>query len=45
MSFVDAINSRGEVQAVPEHYLTVFPDQFKPVPSKEPVKPEVKEAK
>lgn len=44
--FVDAINSRGEVQAVPEHYLTAFPDQFRPVPvAKQPVKPEVKEAK
>jgi hypothetical protein len=31
MSFVDARNSRGEVQTVPEHYLADFPDQFKPV--------------
>jgi hypothetical protein len=33
MSFVDAINQRGEVQAVPAHYLEAFPDQFKPVDS------------
>jgi hypothetical protein len=31
MSFVDAKNLRGEVQTVPEHYLTDFPDQFKPI--------------
>jgi hypothetical protein len=31
MSFVDAKNVRGEIQTVPEHYLTDFPDQFKPV--------------
>jgi hypothetical protein len=37
MSFVDARNSRGEVQAVPEHFLTDFPDQFKPLePEKAP---------
>lgn len=33
--FVDAINLRGEVQTVPEHYLEAFPDQFKPVDSQE----------
>lgn len=33
MSFVDALNKRGEVQAVPEHFLSVFPEQFKPVPA------------
>lgn len=31
MSFVDALNVHGEVQAVPEHFLTDFPDQFKPI--------------
>jgi hypothetical protein len=31
MSFVDARNSRGEIQAVPEHFLTDFPGQFSPV--------------
>jgi hypothetical protein len=31
MSFVDARNSRGEVQTVPEHFLAEFPDQFKPL--------------
>jgi hypothetical protein len=35
MSFVDAINLRGEIQTVPEHFLTDFPDQFK-VPDSEP---------
>ncbi len=33
MSFVDAKNLRGEVQTVPAHYLTDFPDQFKPLDS------------
>lgn len=33
MSFVDAKNVHGEVQTVPEHYLTDFPDQFKPLDS------------
>lgn len=37
MSFVDAKNVRGEVQTVPEHYLTDFPDQFQPLT--EPTKP------
>ena len=36
MSFVDARNSRGEIQAVPEHYLTSFPDQFTPLSSEKP---------
>lgn len=36
MAFVDAKNLRGEIQAVPEHYLTDFPDQFQPVDSEEP---------
>ena len=36
MSFVDALNARGEVQAVPEHYLVVFPDQFKALDSEKP---------
>jgi hypothetical protein len=37
MSFVDARNSRGEIQVVPEHFLTDFPDQFKPLePEKAP---------
>lgn len=33
MAFVDALNQRGEVQAVPEHWLADFPDQFKPADS------------
>ena len=33
MSFVDARNSRGEIQRVPEHFLTEFPDQFEAVDS------------
>lgn len=36
MSFVDALNSRGEIQAVPEHFLTSFPDQFTPLSSEKP---------
>lgn len=39
MSFVDAENLRGEVQTVPEHYLTSFPDQFKPITSDPEPKP------
>lgn len=35
MAFVDAKNVHGEVQTVPEHYLTDFPDQFSPVDSAE----------
>ena len=31
MAFVDVKNKNGEVQTVPEHYLEVFKDQFKPV--------------
>jgi hypothetical protein len=31
MSFVDVRNSNGEIQTVPEHFLTDFPDQFEPV--------------
>lgn len=31
MAFVEAKNKNGEVQIVPEHYLEVFPDEFKPV--------------
>lgn len=38
MAFVDVVNQRGEIQTVPEHYLTDFPDQFRPVePESEPV--------
>lgn len=33
MAFVDVVNQRGEIQTVPEHYLTEFPDQFKPADS------------
>lgn len=33
MSFVDALNVRGEVQTVPAHFLDAFPDQFKPIES------------
>lgn len=42
MSLVDARNVRGEIQAVPEHYLTVFPDQFSPVDSEESATTETK---
>lgn len=35
MASVDAKNVRGEIQTVPEHYLTDFPDQFQPVDSEE----------
>lgn len=45
MSFVDARNARGEIQAVPEHFLAAFPDQFTPIePEKasEPAKAEPK---
>lgn len=35
MSFVDAKNQRGEVQTVPAHFLTDFPDQFTPVDPEE----------
>jgi hypothetical protein len=46
MSFVDARNSRGEIQAVPEHFLAAFPDQFKPLDSEKTAKAEpTKEAK
>jgi hypothetical protein len=31
MAFVDVKNKNGEVQTVPEHFLDVFKDQFKPV--------------
>jgi len=31
MAFVDVKNKNGEVQTVPEHFLEVFKDQFKPV--------------
>lgn len=44
MSFVDAKNVRGEVQTVPEHYLTDFPDQFKPLDSKPTPTPPAKAA-
>jgi hypothetical protein len=40
MSFVDAKNQRGEIQTVPEHYLTDFPDQFESVDSEESTAPE-----
>ncbi len=36
MSFVDARNVHGEVQTVPEHFLTDFPDQFKPLTESTP---------
>ena len=42
MSFVDAKNQRGEIQTVPAHYLTDFPDQFSPVDSEESATPESK---
>lgn len=48
MSFVDARNARGEIQAVPEHFLTDFPDQFKPIlpePAPTPTTPPAKAAK
>lgn len=42
MAFVDAKNVHGEIQAVPEHYLEAFPDQFSPVDSPESAVPESK---
>ena len=39
MSFVDAKNKNGEIQTVPEHYLEVFPDQFKAVAPAKPSTP------
>jgi hypothetical protein len=45
MSFVDALNVRGEVQAVPAHFLTDFPDQFKPVTPEPAPKPTTLPAK
>lgn len=35
MAFVDAKNVHGEIQTVPEHFLTDFPDQFTPADSPE----------
>ena len=35
MAFVDAKNVHGEIQTVPEHFLTDFPDQFTPADSEE----------
>lgn len=40
MAFVDAKNLRGEIQTVPEHYLTDFPDQFESLDSEESTAPE-----
>ena len=31
MAFIDVKNKNGEIQTVPDHYLELFPDQFKPV--------------
>jgi hypothetical protein len=45
--FVDAENLRGEIQTVPAHYLTDFPDQFKPIlpePTATPTTPPAKAA-
>lgn len=42
MSFVDAKNQRGEIQTVPAHFLTDFPDQFSPVDSPESATTETK---
>lgn len=45
MAFVDVKNKNGEVQTVPEHYLTDFSDQFKPVgpaPKSTPAKADTK---
>lgn len=45
MAFVDAKNQNGEIQTVPEHYLTDFPDQFKavaPAPQSTPAKADTK---
>lgn len=40
MAFVDAKNLRGEVQTVPAHFLTDFPDQFQPLdPDPKPTPP------
>jgi hypothetical protein len=45
MSFIDALNVRGEVQTVPAHFLTEFPDQFKPVLPESAPKPTTPPAK
>jgi hypothetical protein len=45
MAFVDVKNKNGEVQTVPEHYLDVFPDEFKavaPAPKSTPAKADTK---
>jgi hypothetical protein len=39
MSFVDAINSHGEVQTVPAHWLESFAGQFTPIPPAKPTPP------
>lgn len=44
MSFVDAKNLRGEIQTVPEHFLTDFPDQFQPIDSEPKPTPPAKAA-
>lgn len=45
MSFVDALNARGELQAVPEHFLAAFPDQFTPVEPEKKTQPAKAETK
>lgn len=42
MAFVDAKNVHGEIQTVPEHYLTDFPDQFSLPDSEESAPVEIK---
>jgi len=37
MSFVDVINSRGEVQTVPVHWLESFAGQFTPISDVKPI--------
>jgi hypothetical protein len=45
VSFVDAKNQRGEIQTVPEHFLSDFPDQFQPLdPEPKPSTPPAKAA-
>lgn len=39
MSFVDAKNERGEIQTIPEHWLTVFPGQFTSITPAKPAPP------
>jgi hypothetical protein len=37
MSFVDVLNSRGEAQTVPAHWLETFKGQFTPITDAKPI--------